>query len=124
MKELPLPEDQDPDDKLFNHLDDVLVAIGDDALALVTILLEASRTFKRQALVALVLAILLTISMIPVFLGASVNYFSIVAYVVFLVATIWFAVRMLMLYASYSARCTRMLEASKKFREAKTTDAA
>jgi hypothetical protein len=122
MREIPEPED--PDDKLFDHLDELLIAIGDDALALVTGLLEATRTFRLQAILTAVLAALLTVSLVPVFLWVSVNYFSIVVYVLFLLVTAWFAVRTLMLYASYSARCTRMIEASKKFREAKAAHAA
>jgi hypothetical protein len=122
MREVPEPED--PDDKLFDHLDRLLIAIGDDALALVTGLLEATRTFRLQAILTVVLAALLTVSLLPVFLWGSVNYFSIAVYVLFLLVTAWFAVRTLMLYASYSARCTRMIEASKKFREAKAAHAA
>jgi hypothetical protein len=122
MREIPEPED--PDDKLFDHLDKLLIAIGDDALALVTGLLEATRTFRLQAILTAVLAALLTVSLVPIFLWVSVNYFSILVYVLFLLVTAWFAVRTLMLYASYSARCTRMIEASKKFREAKAAHAA
>jgi hypothetical protein len=121
MREIPEPED--PDDKLFDHLDKLLIAIGDDALAIVTGLLEATRTFRLQAILTAVLAALLTVSLVPIFLWVSVNY-SILVYVLFLLVTAWFAVRTLMLYASYSARCTRMIEASKKFREAKAAHAA
>jgi hypothetical protein len=122
MREIPQPED--PDDKLFEHLDDLLIAIGDDALALVTGLLEAAKTFRRQAILTAILAALLTVSLAPIFLSVSVNFFTIVFFVVFLLATAWFTVRTLMLYASYSARCTRIVEASKKFREAKAAHAA
>lgn len=122
MREIPEPEDAD--DKLFDHLDELLIAIGDGALALVTDLLEASRTFRRQAIITVILAALLTVSLVPTFLWVSVNYLSIAIYVIFLLVTGWFAVRTLMLYASYSARCTRMVEASEKFREAKAAHAA
>jgi hypothetical protein len=122
MREIPEPED--PDDKLFDHLDALLITIGDDALAVVTGLLEAARMFRWQVIFTVLLAALLTASLVPVFLSASVSYLSIVAYVAFLLATAWFAVRTLMLYASYSARCTRTLEASKKFREEKAAHAA
>ena len=101
MREIPEPED--PDDKLFDHLDELLIAVGDDVLALVTGLLEASRTFRSQAILTAILAALLTASLVPIILSVSVNYFLIVVYVAFLLATAWFAVRTLMLYASYSA---------------------
>ena len=122
MREVPEPED--PDDKLFDHLDALLIAIGDDALAVVTDLLEAARVFRWHVIFIVFLAVLLTVSLVPVFLSASVSYLSIAAYFAFLIATALFAVRTLMLYASYSARCTRTLEASKKFREEKAAHAA
>jgi hypothetical protein len=119
-----LPEPVDPDDKLFDHIDKLLIAIGDDALPLVTGLLGAMRTFRLQALITAILAALLTISLVPIFLSGSLNYFTIVVYVIFLLVTGWFAVRTLMMYASYSTRCARILEASKNFRGAKAEVAA
>ena len=119
-----IPEPADPDDKLFDHIDELLLSIGDDASGVVTKFQEAANTFRIQAIVTPVLAVLLTIFLIPYLFSAAVSYLLIAIYVIFLMATGWFTVRTLMLYASYSARCTRMIDAAKKFREAKTANAA
>jgi len=119
MKEISFSEV--PENRLFDHLDDLLIAIGDDTLNLATYMRQGVAILRKQAIVSVLMAVLLTVVAVPRFLsGGTLNGdFILGLYSAFILATAVFASSAMTSYASYSKRCADLVNAAQKFKETK-----
>lgn len=111
-----------PDNILFDHLDDLLIAIGDDALNLATYLQEGIPMLRRLTIVNVLLAVLLTFFALPRFFAGGLqtgDYILVGLYIASILATAVFASSAMTSYASYSKRRACVIEAAQKFKETK-----
>lgn len=118
-----MSEDQD---KLFDTLDRLLEAIGDDALSLVMHLNEGIETFRTQAVLIFGYMLIVTLFwylvlsvLRPDIVGSPPYYLMIGIYAALVPLAIWLEAKMILQYRSYRARYARMIEAAKRFQEAK-----
>jgi hypothetical protein len=120
---LPLPESAD--DELFDHLDQLVTAIADDALDLVANLAQGIQEFRIQFLLLVSLGCVLTAFVVPMFFLAEsagpALYTMLSLYAVFIGALGWCAARTAVRYVSYRARYMRMSEAAKQLGPLKRT---
>ena len=113
-------------DKLFDAVDQLVQAIGDDAFSLVKHLGEGIEEFKVHAVLIFGFAALYAISMLtlvslsrPELLG-TLPYYAIVTFSIGVVSYIlWHGWKTMSIYKSYRARYARMIETAKRFEEVK-----
>ena len=115
----------DEEDRLFNNLDRLLLAIGDDALSLVMHLNEGIEAFKVQVVLVFGLVSVVTVFAYTAFsisqpevVGWLPYYLAMGLYAALLLYATWLGARTALLYRSYRARYGKMIQAAKKFQEA------